>query len=123
MNSGSFLVVPALLWTAAAGLAVIAALALSLRGGRREPKPASVAWDPFGSGFAVIGLAAVAGYTVAAAVQGHFSLRAAGFGILWPAMAATALAHAAGRRGPSLPRWAGAAFAAAGAALYGSLPI
>ncbi|MCX4701764.1 hypothetical protein OG252_38130 [Streptomyces sp. NBC_01352] len=123
MNPSPFLVVPAMLWTAVAALAVLAVLVLFVRSVRREPEPASDAWDPFGTGFPVIALAAVAAFTVAAAVQGHFSLGDTGLGILWPVMAATALVHAAGRRGRSWPRWSGAAFAAVGAALYGSLPL
>jgi hypothetical protein len=42
---------------------------------------------------------------------------------LWPTMAGSALTYAAGtRRTRSWPHWASAAFAAVGAALYGSLP-
>jgi hypothetical protein len=121
MNPSPLLVVPAVLWTAVAAAAVIASLALSRRAGR--DRAASAAWNPFGTDFPFAALAAVAGYALVAAVRSEFSLSAAAFSVLWPTMAATALAYMAVRRGRPLPRWAGAAFAAAGAALYGSLPI
>ncbi|WP_030677147.1 hypothetical protein [Streptomyces cellulosae] len=89
--------------------------------GRREP--ASAGWHPFGRDFPVGAAAAIAGYAVAAAVRGQFSLRDAALGFLWPAMAASALVYVAGRHDRPLPRWAGPVFAAAGAALYGALPI
>lgn len=115
------LVVPAVLWTVVAAAAVIASVTLSGRARRREPE--SAVWNPFGPDLPYVALAAVAGYAVAAVVRGEFSLSAAAFGILWPAMAATALAYAAGRRGRTLPRWVGPAFAAVGAVLYGALAI
>ena len=90
-------------------------------GRRREPP--SAGWNPFGPDFPVVALAATAGYAVAAAVRGQFSLPDAVFAALWPAMGASALAYAAGRRTRSWPRWAGPAFAAVGAALYGALPL
>ncbi len=118
MSPSPLLVVPAALWTVVAGAAVIAAIVLA---GRREP--ASAGWNPFGRDFPVGASAAVAGYVVAAAVRGQFSLRDAALGFLWPAMAASALVYVAGRHDRPLPRWAGPVFAAAGAALYGALPI
>jgi hypothetical protein len=118
MHSSPLLVVPAVLWTVVAGVAVIASIVLARRRG-----PASGGWNPFGTHFPVTASAAVAGYAVAAAVRGHFSLPDAAFAVLWPAMAASALAHAAGRRTRAWPRWAAPAFSAAGAALYGALPI
>ncbi|MEU6608569.1 hypothetical protein ABZ922_26515 [Streptomyces shenzhenensis] len=47
---------------------------------------------------------------------------AAAFGVLWPAMAAMALAHVLTRCVRVRPTWAGPVFAAVGAALHGSLP-
>jgi hypothetical protein len=118
MNPSPLLVVPAVLWTVAAGVSVIASVVLA-----RRREPASAGWNPFGTDFPVIAPAAVAGYAVAAVLRGHFSLPDAVFAVLWPAMAASALVYAARRRTPSWPRWAGPVFAAAGAALYGALPI
>lgn len=115
------LVVPLLLWTAVAAAAVLTSLVLSVRAGRRET--AHVGWNPFGPGFPVTASAAVAGYTVAAVTAGHASFTAVAFGVLWPAMAAVALAHAAGRRMPCWPRWATVAFAAVGAVLHGAQPV
>jgi hypothetical protein len=123
VNPSPFLVVPAMLWTVAAALAVVAALLFSLRTGRREPESASAAWNPFGPGFPAIGLAAVAGYAVAAAVRGELALADGAFAVLWPTTASTALAYAGERGERTLPRWTGPAFAAAGAVLYGALPI
>ncbi|MEU5522273.1 hypothetical protein ABZ759_16820 [Streptomyces sp. NPDC047860] len=122
MNSPSpLLVVPVILWTAAAAAAVIASIALSIRANR--PETASAAWNPLGPGFPITATAAIAGYAVAAVATGHFSFVAAAFSVLWPAMAAVALAYAAGRRTRSWPHWATVAFAAVGAVLYGSQPM
>ncbi|MFF0162360.1 hypothetical protein ACFYRY_33180 [Streptomyces sp. NPDC005263] len=118
MNPSPLLVVPAVLWTVVAGVAVIAVIVLP-----RRREPASAAWNPFGPDFPVVALAAIAGYAVAAAVRGHVSLPSAAFAVLWPAMAASTLARVAGRRTRSWPRWATVAFAAVGAALYGALPL
>ncbi|MFI6928851.1 hypothetical protein [Streptomyces sp. NPDC050287] len=118
MSPSPVLVVPAALWTGVAGVAVIASIVLT-----RRRERASAGWNPFGTDFPVVASAAFAGYAVAAAVRGEFSLPDAAFAFLWPATAASALAYVAGRRDRSLPRWAGPVFAAAGAALYGALPI
>ena len=115
------LVVPAVLWTAIACASLITSIVLSIRA--KGPNTTSAAWNPFGPGFPVAAVAAIAGYAVAAIVGGHFSLGTAVFSTLWPAMAASALAYTAGRRGRSWPLWASGVFAAAGAALYGSLPL
>ncbi|WP_369166454.1 hypothetical protein AB5J49_00540 [Streptomyces sp. R28] len=115
------LVIPALLWTAIAGACLITSIVLSVRAKRRET--ASDAWNPIGAGFQAVAVGAVAGYAVAAIIDGHFSPGSAVFSILWPTMAGSALTYAAGRRSTrSWPHWASAAFAAVGAALYGSLP-
>ncbi|WP_158693261.1 hypothetical protein [Streptomyces viridochromogenes] len=100
---------------------LITSIALSVRARRRET--ASDAWNPFDTGFPVVGIAAIAGYAVAVIIDGHFSPGTAAFSILWPAMAGSALSYAAGRRTRSWSHWASAAFAAVGAALYGSLPM
>ncbi|MFE7124883.1 hypothetical protein [Streptomyces sp. NPDC057617] len=122
MNSPSpLLIILALLWTVAAGTALIASIVLSVRGKRREAE--FVAWNPVGTGFLIAATAAIAGYVVAAVATNHFSPSSAAFSVLWPAMAAMALSYVAARRTPSWPWWAGAIFAAAGAALYGSLPM
>ncbi|MGW3285553.1 hypothetical protein ACWDR3_13020 [Streptomyces sp. NPDC001002] len=114
------LVAPALLWTAVAGVSLIASIALSVRARRRGT--ASDAWNPIDPDFPLVALGAVAGYAIAAVIGGHLSSGTAMFSVLWPAMAGSALTYAAGRRNRSCPRWVGAAFAAVGAALYGSLP-
>ncbi|WP_155055319.1 hypothetical protein [Streptomyces blattellae] len=114
------LVIPALLWTAVAAASLIASIALSVRARRWEK--GSDAWNPFDTDSPVIAVGAIAGYAVAAVIGGHLSAGSAAFSILWPAMAGSALTYAAGRRTRSWPRRAGAAFAAAGAALFGSLP-
>ncbi|MFD7899783.1 hypothetical protein [Streptomyces sp. NPDC059743] len=122
MNSPSpLLIVLALLWTVAAGTALIASIALSVRGKRREAEFA--AWNPFGTGFLIAASAAIASYVVAAVAADHFSPSGAAFSVLWPTMAATALSYVVGRRTPSWSWWAGAVFAAVGAGLYGSLPM
>ncbi|MYZ35683.1 MULTISPECIES: hypothetical protein [unclassified Streptomyces] len=122
MNSPSpVLIILALLWTVAAGTALIASITLSVRGKRREAEFA--AWNPFGTGFLIAATAAIASYAVAAIATDHFSPSGAAFGVLWPAMAAMALSYVARRRTPSWPWWASAIFAAVGAALYGSLPM
>ncbi|MBA2806336.1 hypothetical protein E0500_002380 [Streptomyces sp. KM273126] len=119
MNSPSpILVVLVILWTAAAAAAVITSIVLSVRANRRQT--ASAAWTPFGPGFPITAIAAIAGYSVAAVATGRFTLATAAFSILWPATAAATLAYAAGTRTRSWPRWATVAFAAAGAVLYGS---
>ncbi len=112
------LVVPALLWTAAAGASLITSIALSIRAKRH----ATAAWNPFDAGFPIPATAAIAGYTLAAVITESFSPGNAAFSVLWPTMAATAVAYTAERRTRTWPQWAGAAFAAIGAALYGSLP-
>ncbi|MGW2549094.1 hypothetical protein [Streptomyces sp. NPDC001635] len=114
------LVVPALLWTAVAGASLITSIVLTIRTRRRDT--ASAVWNPFGPDFPAAVTAAIAGYAVAAVVRGHFSVGSAAFAILWPTMAASALAFAVRGRNRSWPQWAGPAFAAVGAALYGSLP-
>ena len=113
------LVAPALLWTAVAAVSLIASIVLSVRAKRRET--ASDAWSPIDTGFPVVAMGAVAGYAVAAVIVGQFSPGSAAFSVLWPAMAGSALTYVAGRRTRSWPHWAGATFAAVGAALYGSL--
>ncbi|MGW2965059.1 hypothetical protein ACWDGI_42360 [Streptomyces sp. NPDC001220] len=122
MSSPSpLLVAPALLWTAVAGIALITSIVLSVRTGRQQTP--SGAWNPFGPGFLPAAAAAAAGYAVGAVAVGHFSPGSAVFSILWPAMATSALDFTARRRNRSWPRWAGPAFAALGAALYGALPL
>jgi hypothetical protein len=115
------LVIPALLWTAVAAAALITSIALSVRAKRRET--AAEAWNPIGTDFPVVALGAVAGYALAAIIDGQFSPGNAAFSVLWPTMAGSALTYAAGRLTRSWPHWASAAFAAIGAALYGSLPM
>ena len=120
MDSPSrLLVVPAMLWTAVAAASLITAVVLSVLARRRQT--ASDAWNPADTGLSVVAMGAVAGYGAAAIGVGQFSPGSAAFSVLWPAMAGSALTYAAGRRVRSWPHWAGAAFAAAGAALYGSL--
>ncbi|GEC08018.1 hypothetical protein SSP24_56730 [Streptomyces spinoverrucosus] len=81
MNSPSpLLVVPVILWTAAAAAAVITSIALCVRALRRET--ASVAWNPFGPGFPATATGAIVGYAVAAVASGHFSPGSAAFSIL-----------------------------------------
>ncbi|MEU5108054.1 MULTISPECIES: hypothetical protein [unclassified Streptomyces] len=118
---GPFLVIPATLWTVAAAASLIAAIALSVRTKRRGAAPDG--WNPFGAGFPVTAMAAITGYAVAVVATDRFYPRTAAFSVLWPAMAAVALAHVAGRRARGWPQWATAAFAAVGAGLYGALPI
>ncbi|MEU1342195.1 hypothetical protein [Streptomyces sp. NPDC005827] len=113
------LVAPALLWTAVAAISLITSIALSVRAKRRNTS--SDAWNPIDTDFPAVATGAIAGYAVAAVIAGQFSPGSAAFSILWPAMAGSALTYTAGRRTRSWPHWAGAAFAAAGAALYGSL--
>ncbi|WP_330177968.1 hypothetical protein OG875_17135 [Streptomyces sp. NBC_01498] len=115
------LIVLMLLWTVVAGVALIASIALSAQGKRREAE--FVAWNPFGTDYLIAAAAAIAGYAVAAVAADHFSAASAGFSVLWPAMAATALSYVAARRRPSWPLWASAVFAALGAGLYGFLPM
>ncbi|MFJ2832595.1 hypothetical protein ACIPC1_34435 [Streptomyces sp. NPDC087263] len=115
------LVVPALLWTAAAGASVVTSIAVSIRAKRQAT--AAAAWNPFDTGFPIAAIAAIVGYALAAVIAGHLSAGSAAFSVLWPAMAASALAYAAGRRTRVWPQWVSAAFAAVGAALYGSLPM
>ncbi|NUR01126.1 MAG: hypothetical protein HOY79_32725 [Streptomyces sp.] len=113
------LVVLAMLWTALAAASLITAIALSVRARRRQT--AYEAWNPADTGFPVVALGAIGGYAVAAIIVGQFSAGSGAFGILWPALAGSALTYTAGRGTRSWPSWAGATFAAAGAALYGSL--
>ncbi|MEU1304142.1 hypothetical protein [Streptomyces shenzhenensis] len=108
------LVVPVVVWTVVAGLALIGSVVLSVR--------AAAPWHPFGVGFPLAAVAAVGGYAVGAVAVGRFSIGAAAFGVLWPAMAAMALAHVLTRCVRVRPTWAGPVFAAVGAALHGSLP-
>ncbi|MGW5335854.1 hypothetical protein [Streptomyces bauhiniae] len=119
MDSPTPLVVPALLWTAVAAASLVTSIALSVRAKRRQT--ASDAWNPIDTDFPVIAVGAIAGYAVAAVIADQFSPGSAAFSILWPAMAGLALTYAAERRTRSWPHWASAAFAAVGAALYGSL--
>jgi hypothetical protein len=120
MDSPSpLLVAPALLWTAVAAVCLIASITLSLRAKRRET--ASDAWNPVGTDLPVVAMGAVAGYAVAAVIAGQFSPGSAAFSVLWPAKAGSALTYAAERWTRSWRHWAGAAFAAVGAALHGSL--
>ncbi|MFE7440913.1 hypothetical protein ACFU7X_10665 [Streptomyces chartreusis] len=114
-----FVVAPALLWTAVAAASLITSIALSVRAKRREMAPHP--WNPIGTDFPVVAIGAIAGYAVAAFIDGQFSPGSAAFSILWPTMAGTALTYAAARRARSWPHWASAVFAAVGAALYGSL--
>ncbi|MDF3146092.1 MULTISPECIES: hypothetical protein [unclassified Streptomyces] len=124
MDPSPLLVVPAALWTTAAFVAVVAAMvAAALPGRARRQRMVTDDWSPLGRDFPVVALAASVAYVVVAAVRSQFAPSSAAFGILWPAMAATAVSYAAGLRSRPLPRWAGVTFAATGAALYGSLPI
>ncbi|MFF4753796.1 hypothetical protein ACWD5R_23465 [Streptomyces sp. NPDC002514] len=111
------LVTAALVWTAVAGVASVGSVVCSVGAGRTRETVG--AWQPYGPDFPVSAVAAVTGYAAGAS---RFSVGAAAFGVLWPAMAATALAHLARRRGRAWPGWASAVFAAVGAGLYGSLP-
>lgn len=113
------LVVPAMLWTAVAAVSLITAITYSVLAKRRQR--ASEAWNPADMGFPVVALGAIGGYAVAAIITGQFSPGSAAFSILWPALAGSALTHTAGSGTRSWPHWAGATFAAVGAALYGSL--
>ncbi|MFJ5258970.1 hypothetical protein ACIQAC_00640 [Streptomyces sp. NPDC088387] len=122
MSSPSpLLVAPAALWTLVAGTALLATIVTAERARRRDAD--AVAWEPYGFDSWVALPAALVAYALAAAVADRFSLGAAAFAVLWPAMAATCLTYMAGKYAPSWPRWGSPAFAAVGAGLYGSLPL
>ncbi|WP_030857407.1 hypothetical protein [Streptomyces sp. NRRL S-37] len=125
MSSPSpLLVVPTVLWTAVAAVAVVTAIVRSVRIRRRSADPAgsSAPWNPYGPDFTVAVVAAAAGYAVGALIARRFTVGQAALGILWPTLAATALAQAArGRLRGSAPVVT-VLFAAVGAALLGVLP-
>ncbi|MFI2375488.1 hypothetical protein ACH5AO_10510 [Streptomyces sp. NPDC018964] len=125
MSSPSpLLVVPTVLWTAVAAVAVITVIVRSVRSRRRSADTAGspAPWDPYGPDFTVAVVAAAVGYVVGALITQRFTVGQAALGILWPTLAATALAQVArGRLRGSAPAVT-ALFAAVGAALLGVLP-
>ncbi|WP_327268676.1 hypothetical protein OG233_12940 [Streptomyces sp. NBC_01218] len=120
-DPGPFVVVPGVLWVAAAGVSLITAIVRSSRSRRRAASAGGPPgdWRPLGPEYTWPLYAASAVYAVEALIVRRVGWGEASLSIWWPAFAASALGYLIRRRLGGRTGWATALFAAAGSVLLG----